>query len=115
MYRLFLTLMLAGVLAAQNRPLAGNPGERLQELSAKLNLTEEQKAQIKPILEEQAPKMKAIRDDSSLDRRGKMQKAMEVRSETDSKIRPILTKEQQDILDAEREKMRENMKKRRRG
>ena len=38
----------------------------LQMLSEKLNLTEDQKAKLKPILQDQAQQMKGLHDDASL-------------------------------------------------
>jgi Spy/CpxP family protein refolding chaperone len=40
--------------------------QHLQMLSEKLNLTDDQKAKIKPILQDQMQQMKAVRQDSSL-------------------------------------------------
>src|SRR5579864_5096027 len=40
--------------------------QHLQTLSEKLNLTDDQKAKLKPILQDQMQQMKAVREDSSL-------------------------------------------------
>lgn len=40
--------------------------QHLQMLSEKLNLTDDQKAKIRPILQDQMQQMKAVREDSSL-------------------------------------------------
>lgn len=68
--------------------------DRLQQMSEQLNLTAEQKEKIKPILQEEAEKMKAIRGDTSLTPEQKREKAKELRTELANKLKPILTPEQ---------------------
>src|SRR5260370_10657774 len=54
---------------------AMTPESRLKMLTEKLNLTEDQQAKLKPILEDESKQMKAVHDDTSLapaDRRAKM-------------------------------------------
>lgn len=57
-------------LAAEMKSRQGAPGgdgaQRMAELKEKLGLTEEQVAKLKPILAEEGPKLKALRDDKSL-------------------------------------------------
>jgi protein CpxP len=67
----------------------------LRELSEKLNLTDEQKTAIKPILAAQAEDIKAIRQDSSLSDEQKQAKIQEIRDKSRGKINAILTPEQQ--------------------
>jgi Spy/CpxP family protein refolding chaperone len=74
---------------------AQQPEQMLERMSAALNLTDDQKAQIKPLLEEQAKQTRAIFSDESLAREQKMEKIREVREATQKKIKPILTEEQQ--------------------
>jgi len=62
-------------------PDAGSPEADLQWLSENLNLTDDQKAKLKPILEEQAQQMKAVRDDTSLSE-------AEGQNESDSRVVP---------------------------
>src|SRR5437879_5887313 len=66
----------------------GNPMEMLSE---RLNLTEDQKAKIKPIIEEGMPQIKAIHEEA----RTKVKAVMDGVHE---KIKPILTPEQQQKL-----------------
>ena len=47
-------------------PAASTPDAHLQMLTEKLNLTDEQKTKLKPILEDQAQQMKAVHNDASL-------------------------------------------------
>ncbi len=72
--------------------------DRLSQMAEQLNLTAEQQAKIKPILQDEAKELKALRDDTGLspqDRRGKVQK---IREATNAKIKPILTAEQAEKL-----------------
>lgn len=91
----------------------GRPGERLRVMAEKLGLTEEQKAQIKPILKEEMQALKALRDDTTLTREARWAKAREIRESYLPRIRAVLTPEQQVKLDemrAKREQMRKGPK-----
>ena len=66
--------------------------------SAKLNLTDQQKSQIKPILEQSREQMKAVRQDTSLTSEQKKEKAKQIREQTRAQILPLLTPEQQQQL-----------------
>jgi len=65
-----------------------------------LNLTEDQKAQIKAVMESKKPLLDAIRKEH-------MEKMKFVMDEAQKEIRPILTPEQQQVLD-DRKKLRED-------
>ena len=71
------------------------PEQRLAWLSDKLKLTDDQKSQIKPILEDEHKQLAALREDSSLSREQKRAKFREIHTSTFDKIRPILTDQQQ--------------------
>ncbi|HEY1787333.1 MAG TPA: hypothetical protein VGJ73_04225 [Verrucomicrobiae bacterium] len=69
-------------------------GVSIEKVEQNLNLTDDQKTQVQPILEAQRQKMKELRNDSSLstdDRRAKMK---EIRKETSDQLQPILTPDQ---------------------
>jgi Spy/CpxP family protein refolding chaperone len=70
--------------------------ERLKKLSENLNLTDEQKEKLKPIIREQAGKMRELRQNSDLSREDKLAKLKELREDMDKKIEPILTPEQKE-------------------
>ena len=59
-----------------------------------MNLTEEQKAKLRPILQDQNQQMEALRNDTSMTQEQKIAKANEVRQNASPKIRAILTPEQ---------------------
>ncbi|AJE03881.1 hypothetical protein [Geobacter pickeringii] len=84
-----------------------DPAERLQRMTRHLGLTDDQKAKIQPILEEEAKELKALRDDTSLSRSQKRDKLHEIRTRCHDRIREMLTPEQQKKMDEMREKARE--------
>ena len=80
--------------AAQN-PLA----DRMRDMAAQLNLTDDQKKKSAPILLAQGPKLKALRDDTSMSQGDKLKKLIEIRDDSDSKVRAVLTPDQQAKFD----------------
>jgi periplasmic protein CpxP/Spy len=85
-------------------------GERLERMSRHLDLTDEQKAKIKPILDDEDQRLKALRDDGSLTRVQQREKLRSIRQETHEKISPFLTPEQQKKIDDARAKALERQK-----
>lgn len=69
--------------------------DHLQWLSEQLNLTDDQKAKLKPILEDQAKQLKAVHDDTSLSQEQKRTKFREIHEATHSQVKAVLTAEQQ--------------------
>jgi Spy/CpxP family protein refolding chaperone len=67
-------------------------GGQFKQLVKTLNLTDDQKAKVQPIIDQAKPQLKAIHQDA-------MQKAKVVMDNTMSQIRPILTADQQKKLD----------------
>jgi len=81
--------------------------EQLEHLSKALNLTDDQKSQIKPILEDRHQQMESIHSDSSLspeDRRSKMRSVME---DSNTKLRAVLNDDQKSKFDEMQSRMRE--------
>jgi len=74
--------------------------EHMQHLTKELNLTADQQAKIKPILEDQQKQMEALHQDSTLSKEDRHAKAMEMHKNFASQIRGLLTAEQQKKLDA---------------
>jgi Spy/CpxP family protein refolding chaperone len=82
---------------------------KLEQMSTTLQLTPAQKQQILPILKEEAPKVQAVKANTSL---GPMQKAMQMKqisNATDAKLKPILTPEQFQKLQMMHEQQRQEM------
>ena len=90
--------------------------QKLEKMAAALQLTPAQKQQVRPILIEEAPKLKAIKENTSL---RPMQKAMQlhqIADATDAKLKPILTPQQyqtwQQMREQERQQMMQKMENR---
>ncbi len=114
---LSLAALAVGVpmLSAQDAMSAGSSAgkeeamQKLEKMSAALQLTPAQKKQVRPILMEEAPKMQALKGNASL---GPMQKAMQMRqiaNDTDSKLKPILNPQQYQTWEQMREQERQQM------
>ena len=80
-----------------------NIGDMLEHLTKQFNLTPEQQAKIKPILEQARPQVMAIRQDAR-------QKIKAIRENARTQIHAVLTPEQQQKFDA-LQKAREDMRK----
>ena len=95
-------LSLASFAFAQE-PRGDNPGERggqgggnrhglLEKTTEGLNLTPEQKAKVQPIIDQTSPQIQTIRRDAEQKIKTLVDNAM-------AQVRPILTPEQQKMLD----------------
>ena len=83
--------------------------QKLEKMSAALQLTPQQKQQVRPILMEEAPKLTALKNNTSL---GPLQKAMQMRQiadATDAKLKPILTPSQYQTWEQMRAQERQQM------
>ena len=81
-------------------------GMGLQHLTKNLDLTDAQKAQVQPIVEQAKPQIRQIHQEA-------MEKSKAVMDNAAGQIRPLLTPEQQQKFDAMRaahQKMREGMR-----
>lgn len=76
-----------------------SPEATLQRLSERLNLTDDQKAKILPLLQDQADQAKAIMRDESISREERREKMRPIMEATHEKIRALLTAEQQEKFD----------------
>jgi hypothetical protein len=82
---------------------------KLEKISTALQLSPAQKQQMLPILKEEAPKIQAIKSNTSL---GPLQKGMQLRQigeATDAKVQPILSPEQWQKWQAMRAQEKEQM------
>jgi Spy/CpxP family protein refolding chaperone len=77
--------------------------QRLRDLAAMLSLTSAQREKIRPIVLAEAPRLKAVRDDTSLSKQQKADKLREIFKDTDAKMKPILTPQQMENLQRIRE------------
>ena len=75
----------------------------LQQMSSELNLTDDQKTQIKPILQSEFQQLKTVKDDTTMSADQQKAKAQEIHASAKSQIANILTPEQQKKLATMRE------------
>lgn len=101
-------LMTGVPVSAQRRDPAAM--QRVRSAIDSLNLNEDQKSKITPILAEQAEKVKAARAEASNDKRGSARKIRDIMAETETKIKPILTDEQWTRFQELQEKARAEQK-----
>ena len=94
-------LLICSPVATQAAKLgdsAGGKGAlakgRYQDIAAELQLTDQQKQQLKPILREEAQKLKSLRAQTDLTKRQKRVQLLQIRQDLLARIKPILTPEQ---------------------
>jgi hypothetical protein len=100
---------MGGQGAMGGQPNKAEIAAKLEKISTELQLSPAQKQQMLPILKEEAPKIQAIKNNSSL---GPLQKGMQLRQigeATDAKVQPILSPEQYQKWQAMRTQEREQM------
>lgn len=68
--------------------------QNTKQILEKLNLTDEQKEKIKPLLKDQAEQMKTMNQDSSLSRADKRSKRKEIQEATNTKLKAIMSEDQ---------------------
>lgn len=84
---------------AQSQGPGSTIDEQVKALSLELNLTADQQPKLKSILEDQRTQGMAIVNDKATTREDKVQKLHALRESTISKVREMLTPEQQKKLD----------------
>ena len=89
--------------------------DQIQHLTKKLNLTADQQAKLKPLLEDQRKQMEQLHSDSSLSREDRFSKMQELRQNSDNQIKNVLNEDQQKNFDKMREEQRGRMGKWRKG
>ncbi len=75
---------------AQNAQTAG----RIKTLSKQLNLTQQQKVELVPLVESEAPKIKKIKGDRSMTPAQKIEAIRAIHTENEPRVKAILTPEQ---------------------
>ena len=76
-----------------------SPDEELQRLDKALKLTDDQKKQIKAILEDREQKMQSLRSDTSLSQQERWSKMRSAREDSNGKIRDLLNDDQKKKFD----------------
>jgi len=116
---LLLALPVASALADET-PAPPDPQARLAELKSRLNLSEEQQAELKPLLEQHAATLKSIRgqypaDPAELSRKDKRAMAKAMRGQQAAfkeQLAGVLTPEQLAEWETMQKEMREQAKER---
>jgi Spy/CpxP family protein refolding chaperone len=85
---------------------------QLEMMTTQLNLTPDQVSKIKAIHSDTDKQMMALRDDTSTAQADRREKMMAIRKDAQTKIRAVLTDEQQTKYDAMMAKMRERREER---
>ncbi len=89
------------------------PAQKFQQLATQLALTPEQKRQLIPILVTEAPKVRAIKADTSLTKIQKLQQIKAVHDQTDPQVKAILSPEQyQKLQEIRRQELQRVVEKR---
>jgi hypothetical protein len=105
MRRILLATMvvLPGMLIyAQGQPMPSAPpaqaAQKLEQVVGQLNLTAAQKLKLIPILKAEAPKVEAIKGNTSLSPMQKMEQLRAIHAETDPQVKAILSPDQYQTL-----------------
>jgi Spy/CpxP family protein refolding chaperone len=105
---LFLTTIF---VSAQDRP--AQVVQKVEQVASQLNLTPAQRAEIIPILKAEAPKVRAIKNNTSLSPMQKMEQLRALHQQTDPQMKSILTPEQyQTLKDIRRQEIEQAMRNR---
>ena len=84
-----------------------DPQQQLDHLSKQLNLNDDQKQKVKPLLDQQAEQMQSLRQDTSLSQQDRRAKFQEIHQSTMSQIRSVLDEKQQKKFDKTMQKQEE--------
>jgi periplasmic protein CpxP/Spy len=78
-----------------NSQMGNSPqAQKLAMMTKQLNLSPEQKMKLMPILEEEAPKVQAIKSNSSLTGMQKMEQLRAIHEQTNPQVQAILSPQQ---------------------
>lgn len=82
----------------KEKPAAGEqaakPKSRVQQMTEELKLSDDQRAKLRPILQEEGKKLREIRQDTALEKDQKTGKLKEIRATYTGKIKEVLTADQ---------------------
>ena len=88
-----------GHMGQMGGPMMEDPQAHLDHLSQMLNLTDDQKAKILPILQDSSKQSQELHQDTSLSPQDRRTKMRSIHDKTMSQVRSVLTPEQQTKLD----------------
>lgn len=92
-----------------------NAEARLDRMAKFLNLTDDQKAKLKPLMEQHGQEARAIFQDQALTREQKREKFSALRKAQHEAVSAVLTPEQKEKMAAAREQMKQRLQNRRPG
>ena len=84
--------------------------DQIKHLTKKLNLSADQQAKVKPILEDQRNQMEQIRSDSSMSREDRFSKMQSIHESANSQIKGVLNEDQQKKFDEMQKEQRDRMR-----
>ena len=103
-----MSVLIATTSYAQQKsgqpPATQKQTAKLEEIAKYLNLTPQQKDTILPILAGEVPKVRAIKDDSSLSKMQRAQRVKAIHQQNDPQMKAILSPEQYQKLQGMRHK-----------
>jgi Spy/CpxP family protein refolding chaperone len=89
-----LSVATFALLAPTSFAQKGAAMQKAQEVAQQLNLTPQQKEKVLPILADEVPKVRAIKNDNSLSKTQKIQQLKAIHQQTDPQMKAILSPEQ---------------------
>lgn len=89
-----------------------DPKKQVERLSKRLNLTDDQKAQLLPILTDRQQQMQTIRQDTSLSRQDRREKMRSLMQDSNTKIVALLNDDQKQKYTDMQKQMREHARER---
>lgn len=105
---------------APNAPAPNGPAvpdqarQRLEQIKERLKLTPEQLEQVRPILEDEVQKLKALRESSSggsrRDHRKMAREFKQIQDDADDRLKRVLSKEQMNELKKLRDERRQQLR-----
>jgi Spy/CpxP family protein refolding chaperone len=98
-----LSIAMIALLAPASSAQKGDAMSKAQAIAQQLNLTPQQKEKVLPILADEVPKVRAIKNDNSLSKMQKMQQLRAIHQQTDPQMKAILSPEQYQKLQAIRQ------------
>jgi Spy/CpxP family protein refolding chaperone len=110
LFVILLAAMVGAPMVSAQEPASKEEVQaKLQGMATALQLTDDQKAKIKPILMAEAPKIQALKADTSMPQMKKMQQMKKLADGVDAQIKPILTPEQYQKFQQMRMQQRDQM------
>jgi protein CpxP len=83
--------------------------DRLKQLTKDLNLTSDQQAKIKPVLEDEQKKMRDLWNDTSADRQTMRSKMQDIREDTNTRILAVLDAKQKEKFNKQEQERQQRM------